>query len=253
LNDFYILGKNILTDPKKGMIFITIIRPLFRTFLIYFFLILIMRLLGKRQIGQLQLSELISALLLSEIAAGPITDHSISIVETILSILLIFALETILPFFTYKYPLFRKWIDGSPSYLMDKGQLNPQEMRKNRISPEELLTILQSNGVNSPNEVEYVILEPSGSLSILLKTNRQPITPESLGLCDQQEAGIAHAIILQGMYNRSVMKHIQMSEEDVDDILKAKGVCKEDVYLMTINEAKEIFLVKQKKSKSRSQ
>jgi hypothetical protein len=49
------------------------------------------------------------------------------------------------------------------------------------------------------------------------------------------------------------MKHIQMSEEDVDDILKAKGVCKEDVYLMTINEAKEIFLVKQKKSKSRSQ
>ena len=71
---------------------------LVRTLIIYFVLTVSMRMMGKRQLGEMELSELITTLLLSEIAAVPITDFRIPLKRAIIPVLLIISFEIILPF-----------------------------------------------------------------------------------------------------------------------------------------------------------
>ena len=111
-------------------------RIIINTVIIYFFLILAIRLMGKRQLGELQLSELITTILLSEIASSPITSNKMPIFHAIISILIIIALEIILPLLMSRFTFLKRIIEGRPSYIIFKGKLSQKEMMKNRITVE---------------------------------------------------------------------------------------------------------------------
>lgn len=147
-----------------------------RTVLIYLFLIIGMRLMGKRQIGELQLSELVTTLLLSEMASLPATDPNIPLAFSILPVSLLLLLEIILPFLAARFPFLKKMIDVVPSILIRKGEIDPGEMSRMRISMDELLSQLRLKGVGDLRDVDYAILEQSGQLSVLLKREKQPLT-----------------------------------------------------------------------------
>ncbi len=74
-----------------------------RTIIVYIFLVIAMRLTGKRQIGELQLSELITALLLSELAASPITNNNIPLSYAFVPILTLVCIEIINTFLVTKW------------------------------------------------------------------------------------------------------------------------------------------------------
>ena len=94
---------------------------LIRTVLFYIILSVLVRLMGKRQIGELQLPEFTAAILLSELAALPITDRDIPILHGILALAVVVSLEVIVSFICRKCPRIRKLLDGEPvnscSYL----------------------------------------------------------------------------------------------------------------------------------------
>ena len=77
---------------------------LIRTLIIYICLMAVMRFMGKRQLGELELSELVTTLLLSEIAALPITNQDIPLSHALLPILTLVALEVFLSVFCLRRP-----------------------------------------------------------------------------------------------------------------------------------------------------
>lgn len=138
-----------------------------RTVIAYFILLLIVRLMGKRQIGELQMTEFISAILLSEIASLPLTDRDIPLLYGILPLCVIGSFEVTLALLCRKYAPIRHLLEGKPIELVKNGKYIQKNLTLTRISQEEIDAQIRNNGFHGIEEVDRVILEQTGKMSVL--------------------------------------------------------------------------------------
>ena len=206
-----------------------------RTIIIYFLLLGTMRLLGKRQLGELEISELITTILLSEIASMPIANQNIPISYAIIPLITIVTFEVVFSFLISKFSALKNIISTPPSTLILKGRILQDELSKNRISAEELLSELRLKNISDPSQVEYAILEQNGLLSVFPKIENQQATLKQLGLTDI-ESGIVHIIISQGVWNEHNLKILNLKKEDFEKYMRKKGVSQKQVFLLTIDD-----------------
>ena len=142
---------------------------LIRTALSYFLLLAMVRLMGKRQIGELQMTEFISAVMLSEAAVFPITDRDIPLLYGLLPLVVISSTEVILALLCRKYAPVRHLLEGKPILLVENGRYMEKNLTRTRISREEVDSQIRVFGLQSVRQVDMVILEPTGQMSVLPK------------------------------------------------------------------------------------
>lgn len=128
-----------------------------------------MRLSGKRQVGELQLSELITAFLISEVATTPITDPDMPIIYALIPITMLLCLEVAVSYITTKSVTVKRMFEPPPTVLIGKGRLNIAELKKQRLTADELISSLRLNNVADINTVEYCFLEHNGQISSFSK------------------------------------------------------------------------------------
>ena len=201
---------------------------LIRTIIIYLILNIMLKMMGKRQIGELEVNELVSTLLISEIASIPISDTCTPLLPSILPILFIAALEVIISVIKNRYSPIKKIVEGSPVYIIYKGRLMQGALRENRISINELLTEMRTQGIGDINDIRYGILEQNGKIS-LLKND----TADSL----------AKPLIIDAVLDEETMKLEGINEEWIDKKLKERGLTKDMVFLMSVNDEGEISVI----------
>lgn len=153
-----------------------------RTVIMYIVVVLTLRLMGKRQIGELEASELVVTIIISEIAALPITDLGVPMAGSLLAILILLVLEICLSQLAYYSVNVRTALYGKPSMFYSKGKLHQQEMKKQRFNVGDLMEELRNQGIVSLDQVDYVIMETNGKVSVILSARENPLTPEDLGL-----------------------------------------------------------------------
>lgn len=204
---------------------------------------LVMRLMGKRQLGQMQISELISAFLVSEIASAPITNRDFSVAMALISMAVILFLEIVLPFLTMKIPFFRKMLDGSPSYLIYDGKLRLKNVKKARMTVDELCACVRAMGISDLSKVRFAILETNGTVSIFPFDKYSPATPVDLGI-HIKENGICHNVVVDGAVNVLELDEIGMSTDDLKMILRNRKVKLSDIFLMTVSDSGQINVIK---------
>ncbi len=198
-----------------------------RTIIIYLILSIALRIMGKRQLGELDVSELVSTLLISEIASIPIDDPDIPLLNAIIPILFILATEIILSTVKNKSEKMKGIIEGKPQYIIYKGRLLQKALNDNRISLNELLSEMRTQGVGDIDEIYYAAIEQNGSLSILKKGNAQ----------------MAHTIIIDGSVMESNLKALGYNERWMKNQLKESGTKQDEVFLMTVDDAGKINLI----------
>ena len=147
---------------------------IFRALIFYFLLMLMMKLMGKRQIGEMQLTELITTVMLSEMAVLPLTDTDIPVTQGLLPLLLISSLEVVIAFAEQKSKGFRRFLNGNPIVLYEKGRFVEKNLEKARVSTEDVEAMVRVNGYATLDEVSCVILEISGKMSVLPKKSNKP-------------------------------------------------------------------------------
>ncbi len=204
-----------------------------RTLIVYILLSFMLRIMGKRQIGELDVSELVSTLLVSEIASIPIDDPDIPLLNAIIPILLIVSIEIILSTIKNKSEKLKSAIEGKPEYIIYKGRLLQRVLIDNRISINELLSELRSQGVGNIDDVYYAAVEQNGTLSVLKK----------------DAAGMAHAIIIDGCVIKENLSALGFNDEWLVKRLKEKAIKKEEVFLMTVTDDGRIGLIKKESEK----
>ena len=198
-----------------------------RTVIVYIILSFALRIMGKRQLGELNVGELVSTLLISEIASIPIDDPDIPLLNAIIPILLILSLEIILSTIKNKSEKMKRLIEGEPEYIIYKGRLLQKSLTKNRISINELLSEMRSQGVGDISDVYYAIVEQNGSLS-LLKRN---------------ESKMAHSVIIDGSIINDNLKAHGYNKEWLMKRLKEEGAVVDEVFLMTVNDDGKINII----------
>lgn len=212
---------------------------LIRTVIIYLTLLIIMRLMGKRQIGELEISDLVTTFLLSEIASLPITDTNIPIAFAIIPMIVLLTFEVSSSWLLSRFPRLKNFFSARPAELISNGKINRKEMLKARLSLDELIGELRQSGVSDISEVKYAILEQNGKITVIEKAKCKPPSAEQMNItvCDN---GIDHIIISDGAVNRHGLKSLNMSKSDIDAILKSKNIGIKEIYLMLIDDSKNV-------------
>ena len=199
-----------------------------RTVILYILLAFSLRITGKRQIGELDVSELVSTLLISEIASIPIDDPDIPMLNAIVAILLIVSIEIIISSVKNKSEKLKSVVEGTPDYIIYKGRLLQKRLYENRISVNELLSELRTQGIGSIDEVEYAILEQCGSLSVMKKG----------------ESMLGHTIIIDGKIIVETVSKMGYNKAWVEKRLSEERVHLKDVLLMTVDDTGKIDIIR---------
>ena len=170
---------------------------LIRTVILYILIIAGVRLMGKRQVGELEPSELVLSLLIADLASVPMQDLGIPLHAGVVPILALLSLTMILSVLTMKSIRFRTLMCGRPSIVVRDGKVDQGEMRRNRLTVDELLEELRGQGYTDLAGVKYGILETNGRLSVLPYAEQRPATARQLGL-ESRETGLPVVIISDG-------------------------------------------------------
>lgn len=218
-----------------------------RTLIVYFSLLLVMRLLGKRQLGEMELSEFILAALIADMAAHPLQDIGIPLINALIPIAVLFCCEVLISGLSLKSLKLRMLMFGKPSIIIDHGKIVQSEMVKNRFAVDELLQELRSLGKTDISYVEYGILETNGKLSVLPYPSKLPATAEQMGVATV-DGGYPIIIINDG---RLLSENLNLSGHDEDwlnNTLREHGAnSAEDVFLMTVNSAGQVYFAGKEK------
>lgn len=212
------------------------------TVVIYAALIILLRLTGKRQLGELELSELIVTFLISQAASEPIIDPDIPLLHVFVPIVTLMGLEYLLSFLSLKSVRFRALVAGKPALLVVRGRIDQSQMRRNRITPDELAEALRNEGMLDMRSVEYVILEATGRLNIIPVPEARPATAGQVG-AQPADAGYPVMVVNNGRVLTDNLRILGRDENWLRKKLQENGLRSPDeVYMMTVDMADGIFL-----------
>ena len=215
----------------------------FRTFIIYISLIIVMRLMGKRQLGELEISDLGTTFLISEIASLPITDSEIPLTHAIIPIIVLLSLEVGISAFLSKFPKLKFIFSARPSTLIKDGELCKKALLDSRISFDELFTQLRQQGCDDISQIKYAILEQNGKITVVQKAEFKTVTAAQLNI-KTEESGISHIVVCEGKINKNSLKTLSLSKSDIEKELKKRNIALRDVYIMMVDDAKNVQIIK---------
>lgn len=202
-----------------------------RTLFFYFFIFIVYRIMGKREVGQLGIIDLIVSILIAELVVISIEDYDNNIFLSIVPILTLLLLQVTLAYFSLRKPKFRILLDGNPSIMIQNGKINYKEMLHQKYSLDDLLTQLREKGYRSIEEIEYAILENSGTLSVFPYPK------------DKRKSPLPLPLILDSDIQTETLKRLNKNKDWVYKILDNKNIRLEEVFYAFYKD-NNVFIIK---------
>ncbi|MCL4440124.1 MAG: DUF421 domain-containing protein [Firmicutes bacterium] len=212
-----------------------------RTVVIYLAVLVVVRLTGKREIGQLSSFDFVVAIILAELAAIPMESTEIPIWHGIIPIVTLGLLEVGFSYLTLINRPLRKILYGSPQVVIENGRLLKHEMRSSRYNLDDLLSQLREKGFYDIEDVEYAILETSGRLSVIPRSQKRPVTPDDLGISTKYE-GLPTVLVMDGDVIKENLSKVNLDEEWLKEKLAEKGLHPKKVLLATLNTRGQLMI-----------
>ena len=192
-----------------------------RTVILYLLLMVAMRLMGKRQLGELQPSELVVTLLLSDLAAVPMQENGLPLLNGVLPILVLVGLELLLSGLMLKSPAAAKLVAGSPVPIIRDGVMDAAALRRLRMTVEDLEESLRQQSIFDLSQVQYAIAETNGHVSAFCYDTQQP------------NAAMPVVVVSDGVLCDWGMQLCGLTEAALAEYLRQQKSTQEDVFLLT--------------------
>jgi len=205
------------------------------------YLFIITKLIGKRQIRQMTFTEYIVGITIGSIAAFMATEVDGPIYHSLIA-LTIFALFSILmEWLALKSKTIRNIMEGNATILIKDGKILEDNLKSERLSTEDLMEQLRTKNIFRVADVEFALMEANGELSVLLKSQHQPVTPQHLGL-SVAPAEEPQAIIMDGVILDEPLATIGLNRNWVRGELEKAGVALENVFLGQVDKGGQLYL-----------
>lgn len=222
-----------------------------RIAMMYAFVVLCLRIMGKRQIAELEPSELVVTIIISDIATDPIIDPGKPFVTAIIAISILLFFEVVLSFLAYKHINIRSLLYGKPSTFYSDGEINQKEMENQRFSIGDLLEEVRNNGAASLKEVEHIVMETNGNVSVILNSENRPLTPSDVGI-KAEETEMSYIIIDNGCIISSNLKRLDLTRAWIKERLKKEGIRRiSDVFYMGADKNGHTVVIKKNRKSIR--
>ena len=193
-------------------------------------LFLIAKMMGHKQMAQLDFFDYITGITIGSIAAELATELE-KPWKPLVAMVIYGAFAVILTILASKFPKSRKYINGTPTIVMDNGKLYRKNMKKAKLDLSEFMVLCRQEGYFNLNDIETAVFEYNGRITILPKSQKRPLIPEDMNITPEK-AGIYTEIIMDGRIMHENLKRLGLDLTWLDKQLKKQKY----------NNAKEIYL-----------
>jgi uncharacterized membrane protein YcaP (DUF421 family) len=208
------------------------------------FLFIITKILGKTQFSQLTPFDFISALILGELVGNGIFDDKIKVMQIAFAILTWGVFIYVLEMITQKFKGARKFLEGEPNILIQKGCIKYKALKKVSLDINQLQSLIRQQGYFSLQEVEYAIMETNGTISVLPKSENDIPKRSELNLPSQQ-VGLPVTLVIDGEVIYDNLKEAGLNESWLKEQLRKQSISNyKDVLYAEWMENKPLFINK---------
>ena len=218
-------------------------QALWRTVLFYGILILVIRLMGKRQIGQMEPSEFVVTMLVANLAAIPLEQTDFPLHSGIIPIFTVLFLEIAVSWLSMRSIKLRKFLCGKPIILMENGTILQKNLKKSRITLDELTAKLREKDVLDLKTVQYAILETGGNLSVFLYAKEKPASAKEAGIQVKKQY-IPLTVVSDGEILRENLALAGKDEAWLQKTLRERNATVKTTWLLTVDGADQILFYK---------
>lgn len=197
-----------------------------RSVIAFFTLLLFIRLIGKQQVAQLTFFDYVVGITIGSIASTLSVQVNENTTATLAGMGVWAALAILLAYLGMHNVWLRKVIEGESTVVIENGKILEKNLLRIRISIDELISELRTQGVFNISDVEFALFEPGGKFSIQKKSSKQPVTPEDINLTSKYN-GLPTNLIMDGILlidalqslklSKAWLKH-QLSKQEIQDI-----------------------------------
>ena len=193
-------------------------------------LFIITKIMGHKQVAQLDFFDYVSGITIGSIGAELATELE-KPYKPLIALAIYGLASLLLNLLAHKIPRIRKYINGTPTILMNDGKLYRKNLKQAKLDLSEFMLLCREQGYFDLDEIQTAIFEHNGKLSILPKAANRPATPDDLKIT-AKATHIGVEVIMDG---RVMGENLSRMGRDVNWLTKQLNIqgCKD---------AKEIFL-----------
>lgn len=203
-----------------------------RALILYLVVLISMRFMGKGELGELQPFDLVVSLMLADLATLPMEDFNAPLIHGIIAIATITFLQCLMSYTTLKSNVARKVISGRPTIIIDHGKFNIKEMKRLRINVNDILGQMRQNGYYNMEDVDYVIMETNGDVSIIASDNNKR--------CKR----LPISVILDGQVMKDNLEQFSISEDNLYKEVEKQNLTVENIIYGFIDESDKFIFYK---------
>lgn len=204
-------------------------------------LFLITKMLGKKQVSQLSLFDYVIGISIGNFAAEMTINLESEYLHGTLAVIIFGFVAYLVNILTMKSIHLRRFFMGRPTILIQDGKLLIKGLRKVKFDVNDLLEECRANGYFDISEIAYGVLETSGKLSILPKSEYQIPTLDDLHI-KRKKAGLCANVIIDGCLMKDAIRNMKVTDDFIHHELKVKGKKLENVLLGTLDNEKNLNL-----------
>jgi len=143
----------------------------FRGVVVFVFLYVLMRVIGRRELSSLEPFDLILLVVLGDAVQQGLTQDDYSLTGAVLAIGTIAILQVVVSYANFRFPRLRPLLDGEPIVIVEHGKTVDKNMKRERVTMEDLLQAARQQNIASLDEVEWAVMETSGAVSFIKKSD----------------------------------------------------------------------------------
>ena len=219
-----------------------IVKVIFSALLSVVALFIIAKIMGHKQVAELDFFDYISGITIGSIAAELATELE-NPHKPLLALVIYGLVSLALNFLAHKLPRTRKYINGTPTILMNDGKIYRQNLKQAKLDLSEFMLLCRERGYFDPDDIQTAIFEHNGKISILPKSQSRPVTPEDLGV-NVKSARIGTEVIMDGRIMGENLVRMGMDDKWLLRRLKGQGYkSAEEIFLAIYREDEDILTI----------
>ena len=210
-------------------------------------LFVIAKLLGKRQVAQLEFVDYIIGISIGSIAAEMATDVSEKpLYYYLIAIFIYFLFDIIINILGRKAPILKHFLKGRPLIIIYEGEINYKNLKRSKMSINDVISLAREQGYFDILDIEYAVLENSGKLSIMPKSNLRPTVAEDLKI-KIEPVNLPYYIVADGEISYSTLNELNKDRKWLFKKLKiSKQKELKKIILATYDKNKDEIIVNYK-------
>jgi uncharacterized membrane protein YcaP (DUF421 family) len=186
------------------------------------FLFLVLK-TGRRKIAELPVYDFLSIIVIGSVIGADIAEPNIPHLPTLFAVILIIALQYLVSYLLINNKKIARKITFGPTVIIQNGQFIKSNMKRLKYSIENVQMALREKDIFDLNEVEYAIVEGSGSLSVLKKSQFLPLTPSDMKLTPDAK-GLAVPLIIDGKVHDGNLQQLKRDRAWLTSQLDQAGI-----------------------------